>query len=569
MVDRSLGLTPQSSGRDRVQRGVPAGAVVPSHKRTMQAVRQGIVKQNTPGAATQQYMKRMADSKVVRVAPRVYSPLFEMTNLMLPRDMKTLNAWCRHHYDTNPIVRNCIMLHSTYPVSKLQIHCKDPKVKQFFEDMWDDIDGTEVIAGIALEYFKLGEVFAHAELDEERGVWSQIIIHNPDYISVKANILAKDPIISLQPDDTLRRMIFSTRMQDVRLREQVPEEIIYYIQRGENIPLSNFNVSHLKLLSSPYDIRGTSIITCVFKDLMLYDKLREMEFAQADNLVNPITLVKLGDPQGGWRPTDADIQSFQRVMEEAQYDPDFRIITHGAVTIERVGAAGTVIDTVPKLELIYKNLFAGLFTPESIIYQEGPTYASASVGLEVLQQRYLWFREFIRKFIRKKLFGPISIIQGFYETKEGEKRLIVPDVQFDRINLKDVADYINNLAQFAGLQGPVSNKSMLRSLDLDIDEEFAEKRKDIIQAAILEKEVQALASYSIEELRSLDPTKSIKTKPGRDIPGEVGELGEGGVGELGPGTSEGMPELPVPGAEAGEAVAASELSAGEMGAPGV
>lgn len=450
--------------------------------------------------------------------------------------------------NTNPIVRNCITLHATYPLSKMRISHPDPKIQQFFEDMMEDIDFEEVMSGISLEYWINGEVFPHTELDEDRGVWRQIIIHNPDYVTVKANLLARDPLISLIPDEALRRMVYSTRVHDQRLREQIPEDVIYYIQRGENIPLSNFNVTHLKLLAAPYDIRGTSILTCVYKDLMLYDKLREMEFAQADNLINPITLVKLGDPQGGWRPTDTDIGQFQRIMEEAQYDPDFRIITHGAVSIERVGASGSVIDTTPKMQQIYKNLFAGLFTPESIINNEGPTYASASVGLEVLQQRYRWYQDFIRKFIRKKVFAPLSIIQGFYKNEDGQRRLQVPEVTFDKINLRDVVDYINALSSMAGAEGPVSNKSLLRTVDLDVGEEAAEKRKDLIDTAILEKEAEALQNYGLEELRALDASKPIPAKelPSEGLPGELTdeELLPEDMPDMGPGGGGDMGDMP-------------------------
>jgi UDP-glucuronate decarboxylase len=36
---------------------------------------------------------------VTRVAPRVYSPLFELSNLQLPRDRRTMNSWVRYFYD--------------------------------------------------------------------------------------------------------------------------------------------------------------------------------------------------------------------------------------------------------------------------------------------------------------------------------------------------------------------------------------------------------------------------------------------------------------------------------------
>ena len=60
-------------------------------------------------------------SSVDRMMPDVYSPLFQLSNLNLPRDRVTMNSWNRIFYDTHPIVRNAINLHASYPISKINI----------------------------------------------------------------------------------------------------------------------------------------------------------------------------------------------------------------------------------------------------------------------------------------------------------------------------------------------------------------------------------------------------------------------------------------------------------------
>jgi len=67
-----------------------------------------------------------------RLTPDIYSPLFQLANLNLPRDRVTMNAWNRIFYDTHPIVRNAINLHASYPISKINITCKSRKVQEFF-----------------------------------------------------------------------------------------------------------------------------------------------------------------------------------------------------------------------------------------------------------------------------------------------------------------------------------------------------------------------------------------------------------------------------------------------------
>lgn len=469
-------------------------------------------------------LTQMAAASVVRTAPKVYSPLYEMSNLMLPRDLRTMNTWNRHFFNTNPVVRNAINLHATYPISKFNITCRDSKVKNFFIDQCDHIDLIGVLLSVSLEFWKLGEAFPYAELDENKGWWDYIFCHNPDYIRVKTNTLTREPIITLIPDDALRRLAMTQNAADRALRQQLPDEVIYHLQRNEDIPLPNFNVSHLKMLSSDYDIRGSSIIMSVYKDLMLYDKIREAKYAQADNFINPVTLVKLGDPTGAWKPNDQDIINFRNAWMESQYDPDAKLITHGAVTVEKVSNAGQTLDVAQDIELIMKNLYAGLQVPEAIINGEGPNYATASIGLEVLRARYERFRNLITRWVKKKLFEPISKVQDFYEWKDGQKKLIVPDVQWNKINLREIDSYITALSQMMSDEvgkSRVSKRTVFGFLDIDVDTENQHLKEEAIEQLKQQKELERLSKMSVEELSTLDASKPVEDLHPEQPAGEV------------------------------------------------
>ena len=478
-----------------------------------------------------------------RMAPEIYSPLFQLANLNLPRDRVTMNAWNRVFYDTHPIVRNAINLHASFPISKINITCKNKKVQQFFMEMSERIDLYSVVYGAALEFWKMGEAFPYSELDESMGVWNRITILNPDYVHVKKSVIGNHTLVSLRPDANLLRIVNSTAPSDINMKKHIPKHILSYVKKGQNIPLDAFNVSHLKLLSSPYDIRGTSIIVSVYKDLMLYDKLRESKFAQADGMVNPLTLVKLGG-EGEYRPTQSDIEAFKNVLEEAQYDKDFKIVTHAGVTIERAGFSGATLEVASDIELIMNNLYAGLMTPKALMDQEAASYASSSVGLEVLRQRYDIFRNMMKKWLERKIFAPICEIQDFFEYKDGEKRLLVPTIDFNHMNLYDMADFITSVGQFVGNK-QVSLQTLHRSLGLSYEEERRRIREEMIDEQIFAKEQQVLGNMKLSELSGLDPSKAIIEPPGEPaaegIPGgeEAGLPGVGGA----PGGEPGEPMM--------------------------
>lgn len=488
---------------------------------------------------------RGGNGDTVKQTPEVYSPLWLNSNLNLPRDRATINAWCRSFYALNPFVHNAINLHSTYPISKLNIKCPNKDIEKFFNDMIEEIDLMNICVQIAQEYWLLGESFVYAELDESKGKWSRLLIQNPDYMIVKRTVVANEPIIMLRPDANLEKIIFSNKPSDIEQRKQLNQHIIDSVKRGQNIPLDNFHVHHLARKISPYEIRGTGLPVCIFRQLMLFDKLRESKYAQADNMINPLTVVKIGNAE--FKPTFADLEAWRNVFEEAQYDKDFKIFTHEGVAVERVGYGQGIYDISGDITQIIKEIYVGLQVPP-VLMDGGAdtTYANGGVALDVLRQRYMQFRNMMSTWLKRKIFAPISKIQGFYDYSNGEKQLIVPDIDWNHMSLFDAGDYINTLVNLT--QGPdaeqkrASLHTLYRSMGLEFEDEVRKIRKEAIQSAIFRREKAALEKMDLHALRSLDEEDEIPEPVGEalteaPLPGET----PGGAPPGGPGG--GLPGL--------------------------
>lgn len=453
--------------------------------------------------------------------------------------------------------------HIITPIKKIYRECL-PENEPLY-NLEVENDNSYCVNGIAVH-----NCFPYAELDEKSGKWAKIVIQNPDYVHVKKTVLSGEPIISLKPDAVLQRLVMSSSPADVQLRKQIPEKIIHHVRAGQDIPLDNFNISHLKMLSSPYDVRGTSIIVSAFKDLMLYDKLREAKFAQADGMINPITIIKVGgSTDGEYRATNEDIEFFRQIFEEAQYDKDFKLITHAGVSVERIGFSGQVLEIGPDMELIIKNIYTGLMIPPAVVDTESAVYSSASIGLEVLRQRYFNFRNMMASWLTNKIFAPISEIQKFYEYEDGVKRLIVPEIEWNQMNLYDLQDYIQNITGLVS-QKQASLQTLYRSLGLSYQDEIVKMRQEMIRDAIRMKEEEALRKMTVTELRTLDPEKEVMDPvdskeremgggampgmpeaggglPGMGAPGGMpGGIGMPEMGGMGGGAPTGGPELAPP-----------------------
>lgn len=320
-------------------------------------------------------------------------------------------------------------------------------------------------------------------------------------------------MITLVPDEALKRLITSTNPRDRHIRKDIPSDVLKHLQNGEDIPLDNFNVSHLKQLSSPYDTRGTSLVTMCYRDLMLYDKIREAKIVQADNFMNPLTLVKLGNEQ--WQPTDDDIRQWQEQVVDAQGDAGYTIVSHGLVDIAKISNAGQTLDMGPDLEMCIKNICHAMQVPPSLYDTEYGSYANSSVSLEVMKDRYKAFQLQLKRWIEKKILEPISKIQDFYYIEGGEEKLIVPEVEFDKVNLKETDTYITAAAAHIGDPaqpggGKISMRTFHDLMDTDYDIEKANLRMEDRDNIVRAKELAAMQNMDIHELKTLTSTTPIQ-----------------------------------------------------------
>lgn len=483
--------------------------------------------------------------------PEVYSPLWLTSNLNLPRDRATMNAWCRSFYALNPIVQNAINLHSTYPISKLNIKCPNKKVERFFNDQIEEIDLMNICSQAAQEFWLLGEAIVYGELDERNAKWSRLHIQNPDYIVIKKSVIASEPVIMLKPDSNLQRICTSNLPSDIEQRKQLNETIINYVRRGQNIPLDNLYVSHLARRISPYEVRGTGLPVSIFRSLMLFDMIKECKFAQAQDMINPMRIIKIGGGTSDYRATPVDLDAWREVWAAATADKNFKIFTHDAVAVETIGAGQGIYDTTNDFAQLLKEMYAGLMIPQIIIEGGGDiSYANGGISLDVLRQRYMQFRNMMSTWLRRKIFQPISKLNEFYDYVDGEKTLIVPEVDWNHMSLFDLESYVQTLRELTGEQKRVSVHTLYRSLGLEWEDERRKIRKEDIAEAIRKKEQTSLERMSLNELRTLNEEDEIPELLESPLPGmsaydDAGKGGgDGGLPGMEPPPGGGLPPPP-------------------------
>jgi hypothetical protein len=444
--------------------------------------RSAIIDKSSLSTKTQKKMRKMANAQGVDVkmtSGSFYHPLFQTTNMMLPRDRRERNEWCRHFYRTEPIVATALDMHTEYPISDFNHVCSDPAIKDFFDYMsFDRLDIINLLLDIGLEYWKVGDVFPFGQLNETEGMWDKFTILNPDYIDVKSSVFAGEPIISLLPDEQIRAIVESGPKGSYGdIYRQLPDDVIRSVKMGKNIHLDNRLVSHISHKASQYETWGTPILMRCFKTLIYKDKLRQAQDAIASRHITPLRVAKIGAP-GEPMPSQDDIDSFRDTLLDADQDPNYFLVYHYALQFDYVGSSGKILPLNTEFDFIQKEIMNGLCINQALLNGEGPTYANAQVGMDALARRYMSYRLRLENWIKHKVYKPIAEIQGFYKPIPSEinggyrmanrkdRQLIIPDIRWDQQDLTSNQSVMNFVQQLQG-KGLVSMSTVLPMLGLD------------------------------------------------------------------------------------------------------
>lgn len=297
---------------------------------------------------------RYAQSQVTYTQPTFYSPLHTPQNWQIPSKRREVYQWLRYFSENEPKVAAALDFYSSFPMNGFETQCDDSKIKRFYDNLNKRLNLDHWCKMISREYYMIGDVFPFIEIScdvckgsnidpkgkpcrHKGGSFNRLVVLNPDWIDVQANQFAEDPVITLLPDDDLKRVVWHKRPK--ALYDRLPPHIRTLILAGKPIPLDNNNVSHLKYNPYPYGVYGTSIIRRLFKTLTYKDKLMTAQWIVAERLILPIRVVKVGDKD---RPAGAaDIADIQQQLAQTATDPNLTLVTHHAFDYDWIGCLST------------------------------------------------------------------------------------------------------------------------------------------------------------------------------------------------------------------------------------
>jgi hypothetical protein len=272
--------------------------------------------------------------------------------------------------------------------------------------------------------------------------WSKLVILPIDQVKLTTFSFTDKTRIELIPSDRDKTLFTQAKAGDEKAQEmveEIPSEVREYIESGKLIPLGTDADEgsfcyHLAARRGAGEDLGASLLDRCLRTLYYREKLRQAQTLIASRAMTPKRLI------WGEGLSEIDVEDLREQVDLALVDPDYSIITNYEVHWEDIGARDRLLDLSTEYEITDKQLFAGLGVTESLLNGEA-TFSGDRVKLEVLNTRYLLFREMIQEYVEKYLFKPVARRKGFVEQDEwGNEVVLYPRLSFTRLALRDSQD---------------------------------------------------------------------------------------------------------------------------------
>lgn len=373
---------------------------------------------------------------VLGIAPEYHVPQLENSSLELPRYRQQIISWCDFYYETNELIGTAVDIHATLSVADFAIQCKDRARQQDYEDLLETLDYTELLYEIAQEFFRVGNVFPMGDWDDSNGTWSEFSLVPMLNIELKRMFAKRDPKIYLMPNEALKAMASDPDLESDM--KGFPEDVQNHLRQGLPVLLNPNRVSHISTKSIAGTMWGVPPIYRCFKTLIYADKLYRAQEAIADGHITPLRIISLVTPDG-MPVSPEEASNFRDQLVEAQFDPNYIILTSGTAKDSYIGSGGKILPTSSENDNIERRITSGLKINKALLHGEGPTYANAQVYQTTMNTYYLHFRNRLKNWLVRKVFTPVAEANGWYQKSNTElatnlsdedkkSRLILPEI---------------------------------------------------------------------------------------------------------------------------------------------
>lgn len=538
--------------------------------------------------------------------PRFYDPVeyWELSgipwNIQNDTHRRKLYQWLRLYYMTHYLVPILIDIFTRFPLVGIELTSKDVQLNQWYEDLFfDKLDYQEFLVRLGREYWTVGQAFPLASFNENLGIWEREELINPDDLVIKHFPLLGTHQFEIKPPHYLRELVTkrTPRNEFETLQRDWPE-LIPYIIKNENIPVSNVLMRQVAFRINDWDVHGTPLLLRGLRTLMHEEKLMASQDAIAERLYSPLILAKLGIQDIGdgtpFLPGPEECEAFRDDLDIALAS-DFRLIVHHfGVDISTVFGREQVPNLGEDFDRIERRLMQLFGVNPSLLSagSSGQPYASSALQAEFLNQILRTYQNFLKRHYKARAEIVAEANEHYAYEKKGDKRipimeerieydeegnmriverhkLMIPEMEMKVLDLRDEATQRQFLSQLRESGVPISDQTFMVGMPYTFDEELEKFEDEAIRKSVAQQEAKKkiydvlkskglpIPPELLSEMATIDPeAASMLTGmmppepemggPGGDLSGLSGGP-ENGTMDVGPGMEGGgilMPSEP-------------------------
>lgn len=492
----------------------------------------------------------------------------------IPRDASGLNEMFKLMYNRDHLAGVLVDLLSEMIWSECDlVGIQDPVILNIYQDCIDAIDILAVGPEITREYLVLGRSVSSMIFDKERGIFNDIISHDPSFLRLTPiPIKGFDPKIDLIPSPAMRAFIESTDPRDIDARKMLPESYIAAIRSAAGggsgrasqsflgaksssaggIPLDPINTLFLPRRTFGHDNIGTSLFTRLITFWALEKSLINATVASARRRIRSILHVKAGI-DNVWEPSAQELDNLAGMFIQAEEDPVGAVVcTRTGVDTNEIRAGQDFYKWADEWSLLNEGKLRALGANDALLSGDA-TYSNQESARLFFMERVLRLRDSLTaKIFYNKLFPLIARIHGFKKRTQAElnnririessqsitqrealdisySELIMPKISwrkhlvndvdntkldvFEKLEEKGVPIHLRDWASAGG----VNIDDQMAGLDIDADtRKQVLKWKSAYEASPAETEEESAKLEFIQSLRNLTHS-NLKTVLGSTI----------------------------------------------------
>ena len=314
----------------------------------------------------------------------------------------------------------------------------------------DSVRVDRYLTDITKEYLVLGRVVIQMILDAKLGIWSDMVVHDADYLEITATPrTGYMPKIDLVPSPETQEWIKSTDERDIESRKGMPKELLDALGQSAPIPLDPATTAYLPRRSFFNDVYGTSFYVRNIPLWGLEKSLINATLTGHRRRAGPITQIMVGSEQ--WEPTAEQIDALVSAYTAAEEDSVSSTIgTRYDVQFNQIrGSLAEMWKWQDEWSFLQEAKLKMFGVSEQLLM--GDMNIDTTTAPTIFMERLKAHRAYVvETFLMQKFFRGLATVHNFRRRSEAElnnriivnddeHELILPTLMFHR-NLDTTAD---------------------------------------------------------------------------------------------------------------------------------